>query len=105
MENQPQQSGWKLDKTINLPLLVSLLTVVVVVTARLSSVEAKADKAVETAARVESQQAAQSVATTQQIAAMRAELRVDVKEVSSKVDQLVLRLGDRPRNLDQWTAK
>lgn len=103
MENQPQQSGWKLDKTINLPLLVSLLTVVVVVTARLSSVEAKADKAVETAARVENQQAAQSVATTQQIAAMRAELRVDVKEVSGKVDQLVLRLGDRPSNLREWT--
>lgn len=104
MESQtPQHNGWKFDKTVNLPVLITCLSFLVYFTLHLGRVDAKSEKAIEIASRVDTQQSAQAVATTNQIAAMRVELRSDVKDVTNKVDQLLMRFGDRPRNLDQWT--
>lgn len=98
-----QSSGWKIDKTINLPLLLSLLTAVVYVTIRFTTVENDTARAMEKATRVDDAQVSAARATTDQITALRVEFRGDVREVNNKLDQVILRLGETPRNLKEWT--
>lgn len=98
-----QSSGWKIDKTINLPFLLSLLTAVVYVAIKINSVENLAANGMEKATRVDDAQVSAARATTDQITALRVEFRGDVREVNNKLDQVILRLGDAPRNLKEWT--
>jgi hypothetical protein len=87
-----QVSGWKIDKTINLPFILSLVAALVYVTLAMARSENKADRAIEKADRAEAGQVV-----------MRSEIRNDMRDMSNKLDTVIMRLGTAPANLKEWT--
>lgn len=97
------QNGWKIDKTVNLPTLVTIISLVVGGTQAYASVKAEAARANERIDRVESHQRESDRNTAQQFSTFRAEVRADNQTIMNKMDQVIFRLGDPPRNLKEWT--
>ncbi|WP_028354762.1 hypothetical protein [Bordetella petrii] len=104
-QQPPKPSGIKFDLTINIPMMTGLVITLMTGSMWLARVDAKADQALNAANDVKQVQAAQTASTAREISAIRTELRDDVKDVSQKVDQIIWRLGDSPRNLSDWTKK
>lgn len=98
-----EQNGWKFDRTINLPTLVTIVTVVVSGTLAYASVKADAARANDRLDRVERHQRESDQNTAQQFSTFRAETRADNQTIMNKMDQVIFRLGDAPRNLKEWT--
>lgn len=109
-----QNSGWKLDKTVNLPTLITIVSMVVTGTMAYASVKADAARANERLNSVEARQDFNARETAQQFSTLRAEMRADSismaskfekanSSMSDKIDQVIFRLGDTPRNLKEWT--
>lgn len=98
-----QNSGWKLDKTVNLPTLITIVSMVVTGTMAYASVKADAARANERLNSVEARQELNTQQTAQQFSTLRAEMRADNAAMSGKIDQVIFRLGDTPRNLKEWT--
>lgn len=101
--DQQQHSGWKLDKTVNLPTLITIVSMVVSGTLAYASVKADAARANERLNSVEARQELNARETTQQLSTLRAEMRADNSAMSTKIDQVIFRLGEAPRNLKEWT--
>lgn len=98
-----ENNGWKFDKTINIPILLALVSALVTGTLAYANVNSKAEKALDTSQRVERNQTEQTQAAAQQMTALRIEMRADNKAMADKIDQVIFRLGDTPRNLKEWT--
>lgn len=102
MRNE-ESGGWKFDKTVNLPTLVTIVSMVVMSTLAYASVKADAARANERVDRVETRQENSDRATAQHLTSIRAEFRADNQIMMNKIDQVIMRLGDTPRNLKEWT--
>lgn len=100
-----QPAQWRFDSTINLPTLVSVGLALVGAIWWGSGVDQKAEQALSEAKEAKSAIRAQSSTNAEQLQAMRAELRGELKDVSQKVDQVIWRLNTPPRNLQEWTSK
>lgn len=104
-QHQPRHTGIKFDLTINIPIMLTVGAALVSGSMWISGVDAKASLALTTAQDVKQAQAVQTAATSREIAVVRSELRNDLKDIGSKVDQIIWRLGDSPKNLSEWTKK
>lgn len=106
-EQQPphRHAGIKFDLTVNIPGMLMIGGAMVSGVFWLSSVDAKASLALATANEAKQAQATQTASTSREIAVVRTELRDDLKDINSKVDQIIWRLGDSPKNLSDWTKK
>jgi len=92
---------WVFDKTLNVPTLLTVVTMVAATTAfgvqafsdqdrRITEAERKAEAAKEDIRRVESIQSAQARSNAEQLQNLRVEIRNDIRDVSNKLDTLLM---------------
>ncbi|OZI57680.1 hypothetical protein [Bordetella genomosp. 4] len=104
-DKQAERQSWRFDKTINIPMLIGLVTSLVYLTSYITRVDNTAQGAMEIAKRVDATQVAQAQAVSREIAGLRSDNRADLRDLNSKVDQVLFRLGDQPKGLSEWTKK
>lgn len=101
-DSATKSGGVKLDLTINLPVMFTVIVTAVGGGMWLAKAEAKADEALKGVASVKEYQTSQSAIVWQELANMRAEVRSDMRDINMKIDQIIWRLGDPPKNLKEW---
>jgi len=119
--DQAPQRKWVLDKTLNVPTLLTIGTLVVGAASfgvstmndqnnrmseqdrRIDSVERKADSAVEGIKRVEALQSMQAQNQDAQLQTLRNEFRSDLRDINSKLDTLLLNSGGFRPETKGWT--
>lgn len=98
-------NGIKLDLTINIPVMITVVVTAVSGGMWVANVDAKANSAAKGVEELSIRQAAQDAAIKEAITSMRNEVRMDMRDMGMKVDQIIWRLGDPPKNLQQWERK
>lgn len=92
----------KFDLTINIPIMLTMLGFVAGGSAWVANVDARGEENAREIAKLASRQSSQDEKVSRQIADMRAEVRMDMRDMNGKIDQVIWRLGDPPKNLKQW---
>jgi len=118
---QPSTPKWAFDKTLNIPTLLTIGAMVAGVTTfgvnafsardqrssdqdrRIDAVERKADSATDNIKRVEALQAMQAQTQDVQLQALRNEFRSDLKDISGKLDTLLMNQATNRPETRGWT--
>lgn len=111
---------WSFDRTLNIPTLLTILSMVTAITLvgfrfvseqdlrlaavdrRMDGIERKAMHAVEKVDAVSAVQTAQDKAQTAQMQSLRNEFRNDLRDISGKLDQLLLNQAGVKFNNQGW---
>jgi len=128
MEDQREPGStkkWSFDKTLNIPTVITILGAVVAIVSfsvdkwntqerkidsitatqdrRIDAIERLATSALESSRRLETIQSLQERSQVDQISTLRNEFRSDLRDISNKLDTLLLgRAGIRPETKD-WS--
>lgn len=97
-----RSSGWRFDRTLNIPTIATVLTMFVSVVGFAINANSKADEALRQVQEVKAAQMAQASANSSQNNALRTEIRADIRDVNQKLDQLLYRLAGQT-NMKEWT--
>lgn len=97
--------GVKLDLTINIPVMITVVSLAISGAVWVAKVEAKAEYAALGVDSLKKDQEVWVASVKQELAAMRSESRLDMRDLQIKVDQIIWRLGDPPAKLKEWERK
>lgn len=121
MHPQPQRpQRWTFDRTVNIPTLLTIASMVAAISVvgfrfvneqdlrlaevdrRMDGIERKAETAIKQVDAVSAVQSAQDKSQTAQMQSLRNEFRNDLRDISGKLDQLLLNQAGVKFNNQGW---